>query len=173
MKAYTIQESIELLEKAVENGGGSGGASTAADVSYDNTSSGLTADDVQEAIDELNEKIPPAIAYSTTEHVIGTWLDGRDIYQKTLTVETAVAVTNDAWADVSAAFDSTIDADVLIGAEMHETVPIDPAGLRFRIVNNALSCASLIAVGSLYVGLIVTFKYVKALSTSKKKKGGK
>lgn len=33
--------------------GGGGGASTAADVSYDNTSSGLTADDVQAAIDEL------------------------------------------------------------------------------------------------------------------------
>lgn len=33
---------------------------TAADVSYDNTSSGLTADDVQEAIDELNGKIVSA-----------------------------------------------------------------------------------------------------------------
>lgn len=53
MKGYTIQHSIDLLEKAVENGGGSGGGSTAADISYDNTSSGLTADDVQEAIDEI------------------------------------------------------------------------------------------------------------------------
>ena len=58
MKGYTIQHSIDLLEKSVENlearpsGGGS-----AADVSYDNTSSGLTADDVQDAIDELNSDI--------------------------------------------------------------------------------------------------------------------
>ena len=58
MKGYTIQNSIDMLEKAIENGSGSGGASTAADVSYDNTSSGLTADDVQEAIDELNGKFP-------------------------------------------------------------------------------------------------------------------
>lgn len=57
MKGYTIQHSIDLLEKAVENGGGSGGVTTAADVSYDNTSSHLTADDVQEAIDELNTAI--------------------------------------------------------------------------------------------------------------------
>ena len=56
MKGYTIQHSIDLLEKAVDNGG-SGGASTAADVSYDNTSSHLTADDVQGAIDELNTAI--------------------------------------------------------------------------------------------------------------------
>lgn len=34
-----------------------GGASTAEDVSYDNTTSGLTADDVQEAIDELDDRI--------------------------------------------------------------------------------------------------------------------
>ena len=58
MKGYTIQHSIDLLEKAVENGGGSGGASTAADVSYNNTSSHLTADDVQEAIDEVVNMIP-------------------------------------------------------------------------------------------------------------------
>lgn len=57
MKGYTIQHSIDLLEKAVENGGGSGGSTTAADVSYNNTSSHLTADDVQEAIDELNTAI--------------------------------------------------------------------------------------------------------------------
>ena len=56
MKGYTIQNSISLLEKA-EKGGGSGGASSASDVSYDNTVSGLTADDVQEAIDELNADI--------------------------------------------------------------------------------------------------------------------
>lgn len=55
MKGYTIQHSIELLEK--QAGSGSGGASTAADVSYDNTTSHLTADDVQEAIDELNADI--------------------------------------------------------------------------------------------------------------------
>ena len=37
---------------------GASGASSAGGVSYNNTSSGLTADDVQEAIDELNtEKI--------------------------------------------------------------------------------------------------------------------
>lgn len=37
-----------------ENANESGGGGTAASVTYDNTVSGLTADDVQEAIDELN-----------------------------------------------------------------------------------------------------------------------
>lgn len=88
MKGYTIQHSIDLLEKQVEVGG-SGGSTTAESVSYDNTSSGLIADDVQEAIDELKGDIPGLAQYganySVTEHVVGTWLDGTTpVYEKTI-----------------------------------------------------------------------------------------
>lgn len=55
MKGYTIQNSIDLLEK---NGGGSGGASSAANVSFDNTGTGLNATDVQNALEEVNAKFP-------------------------------------------------------------------------------------------------------------------
>ena len=45
------------LAYIAENGGGS----TAADVAYDNTESGLTAENVQDAIDELSKlSVPPA-----------------------------------------------------------------------------------------------------------------
>ena len=86
MKGYTIQHSINLLEKAVENGGS--GGSTAADISYDNTSSHLTADDVQEAIDELNTaigQISGDVTISSTESKIGTY-DGEDLYAKTFEI---------------------------------------------------------------------------------------
>ena len=87
MKGYTIQHSINLLEDSVEDlearpsGGG-----TAADVSYDNTSSHMTADDVQEAIDELNTAIGQI---DTLEHIsstpvkIGT-INGQDLYRVVL-----------------------------------------------------------------------------------------
>ena len=68
MKGYTIQNSIDLLEKKGNSGGG-GGETSAADVSYDNKSSHLTADDVQEAIDEINAKIvstAAGISYDNT-----------------------------------------------------------------------------------------------------------
>ena len=42
------------ITQKFENANESGGGGTAASVTYDNTVSGLTADDVQEAIDELN-----------------------------------------------------------------------------------------------------------------------
>ena len=89
MKGYTIQHSIDLLEDSVEDlearpsGGG-----TAADISYDNTTSHLTADDVQEAIDELVADMPTlndyGIKYSATEHQVGYGLTGEPIYQKTV-----------------------------------------------------------------------------------------
>lgn len=65
MRGFTIQNSIDLLEKA-SNGGGGGGSSTASDVSYDNTTSQLTADNVQEAIDEVNTTATQALAGITT-----------------------------------------------------------------------------------------------------------
>ena len=64
------------------------GASSAEDVTYDNTTSGLTADDVQEAIDELAARTS-AIEYSTTEKVIGKWTDGSDLYMKTVALPTS------------------------------------------------------------------------------------
>ena len=45
--------------------GDDGGSTSAVVVTYDNTTSGLTATNVQDAIDELNEKEP--IQYTTTE----------------------------------------------------------------------------------------------------------
>lgn len=87
MKGYTIQESIDLLEKAVENSGGSSGASTAADVSYSNTSSGLLATNVQAAIDELDTKVDnleTGHVYSTIEAQVGKWIDNSPVYEKTI-----------------------------------------------------------------------------------------
>ena len=43
------------LKEVIEQGGG--GTPSASDVSYDNTTSGLTADDVQEAIDEVFQSV--------------------------------------------------------------------------------------------------------------------
>lgn len=53
----TVKESIKIGQKFIivdDEGEGGSGASSADKVSYDNTSSGLTATDVQTAIDELN-----------------------------------------------------------------------------------------------------------------------
>lgn len=60
MRGYTIQNSINLLEKN-NSGGGGGGATSADAISYDNTVSGLTATNVQAAIDEVAAGISEAL----------------------------------------------------------------------------------------------------------------
>lgn len=84
MKGYTIQNSIDLLEKNA--GSGSGGASSAANVSFDNTGTGLSATNVQSAVEEVNTKATNAGTYSTTETVIGKWIDNSPIYRKVLEI---------------------------------------------------------------------------------------
>lgn len=64
---------------------------TASDVSYDNTTSGLTADDVQEAIDELKTLIPSGA--STEEKVTATLTAGQTSKTFTLLNQTVGATT--------------------------------------------------------------------------------
>lgn len=56
--------------------------SDAEDINYDNTTSGMTADNVQSAVDELKSNLTDLQVYSTTEKVVGIWTDGRPIYRK-------------------------------------------------------------------------------------------
>ena len=49
-------------------------------IDYDNTSSTLISTDVQSAIDELDGRND----YSTSEHIIGEWIDGSILYEKTI-----------------------------------------------------------------------------------------
>lgn len=64
-----------INELHAEIGGGS--SVTAAAVSYDGTTSGLTADDVQEAIDELKSDIDAIVPGATFEIVRGTLTAGQ------------------------------------------------------------------------------------------------
>ena len=77
------QENARAIAQQIKGSG----ASSASDVSYDNTSSGLTADDVQEAIDELASGVH---TYSTTKKVVGKWTDNSDVYEQVFTLEEGV-----------------------------------------------------------------------------------
>lgn len=102
-------------------------------VTYDNAVSGLTANDVQAAIDELvtavNAKADATNVYtkaevdnligvnfSTAEHVIGKWIDGTtDVYEKTLTGVSLVRSTGGSRVMFESGALAT-DVDILIDA---------------------------------------------------------
>lgn len=80
-------------------GGGTGVA--AADVTYDNTTSGMTADDVQEAIDELKADVDAIVVpASSFEIVRGTLTAGQTSVALTASKAVAATALIDVFADV-------------------------------------------------------------------------
>ena len=81
-----------INELHAEIGGGSTPSIPASDVTYDNTTSGLTADDVQAAIDEVYAAIPSTPA-ATSEVQSGTLTAGQTSVVLTFTHQTIGAST--------------------------------------------------------------------------------
>lgn len=80
---------------------GGGDSVLASAVSYDNTSSGMTADDVQEAIDELKDDIDAIVVpASTFEIVRGTLTAGQTSVALTASKSVAATALIDVFADV-------------------------------------------------------------------------
>lgn len=80
---------------------GGGDGVSASEVSYDNTQSGLTADDVQEAIDELKDDIDAIVVpASSFEIVRGTLTAGQTSVALTATKSVAATALIDVFADV-------------------------------------------------------------------------
>ena len=88
-----------INEIYAEIGGGS--TVTASVVSYDNTSSGMTADDVQEAIDELKADVDAIVVpTSSFEIVRGTLTAGQTSVALTASKAVAATALIDVFADV-------------------------------------------------------------------------
>ncbi len=165
MKGYTIQNSIELLEKG-ENG--SGGSTTATNVSYDNTSSGLTADDVQEAIDELDagiKSIDTRTIYSKTETVIGKWIDDRDVYRKCVVLDSAVSVSNSTFTSTGMTIN---DADIITNGVFIRIGNKAPVSCDFDLGSGGVVQVrqhTPIATLEFAIGSIIIVEYVKTVPT--------
>lgn len=79
----------DVIYPLPSSSGGGGGSYTAGDgivitndeISTDNA----TAEDMEEIIPTLPSVMSRRFKYSTTEQVVGTWIDGKPLYQKTLT----------------------------------------------------------------------------------------
>lgn len=54
---------------------------TASDIGFDKTGTSFNSTRVQDVLEEVDGRLN---SYSTTEKVIGTWIDGKPIYQKTV-----------------------------------------------------------------------------------------
>lgn len=103
MKGYTIQHSIELLEK--NQGGGSGGPTSADKVSFNNTGTDIVATNVQAALAELAGRL----VFSETETLIGQF-NGLPLYSKIAKVPADFTLgINGTWTNSGVAFTSDVN----------------------------------------------------------------
>lgn len=66
------------------------------EVGYDNTDSGLRSRNIQDAIDEVVGMIP-AHHYSTNERIVGTWIDGKPLYEKVISFQSQIDIPYNFW----------------------------------------------------------------------------
>lgn len=87
---------VEIEEKISDSGVGC----AAEDVTYDSEYSHLSADNVQDAIDEVLDSIPKLISYSTSEQNTGIkWIDNKVIYQKTWVFDSSIELGSNSWTN--------------------------------------------------------------------------
>lgn len=97
-----FEPKCQLNSKAIAQQIPAGGSSNADGVTYDNTNSGLTADNVQEAIDELASASGGGGGndYTATETKIGTFL-GADLYRCVYTLASQMSLASNAYENMS------------------------------------------------------------------------
>lgn len=98
----------------------------AADVTYDNTDSGLTAENVQDAIDEelgkidiLSNSFETLAEYSTTEKVIGKWTDGKPLYRKVIPFDSVEMSTSATTNGNVVSLPANVSNCRIVGGEIH------------------------------------------------------
>lgn len=75
--------------------------STAAEISFDNTGTGMTATDVQDAVTELKSNLTDLTTYSTTEKIVGYWIDGTTpIYEKSFEFTNELVLPQNTWVSI-------------------------------------------------------------------------
>ena len=82
-------------------------------------------------------------AYSTTEQVVGTWIDGSPLYEITLETNTQVNLDNQNWTTIPWNNEPS-NIDFLVSIEITRVCPNTNYGLRFTNVDGHIKGASLI-----------------------------
>ena len=136
------------------------GGGTAASITYDNTTSGLTADDVQEAIDELASVVE---GHSTTERVIGKWINGDTLYEKTYSATGTFTSDVTLDSELTSANINVVDIGGAVEASDAYTPFVDATigGNRIRIEPYVDSAVKLIISGFTVQGYTVILRYTK------------
>lgn len=107
----------------------------------------------------------PTVHYSTDEQVVGTWVDGKTLYQKTIVTNAQVVLSDNSWTAVPFG-DVPSDADTMFCTECFtpgDSHLICDNRTRFIYENGAIKGATSQTGGqTVPAGLTLTIRYTKA-----------
>ena len=102
----------------------------------------------------------PAVHYSTDEHVVGTWIDGSALYEKTYSVSSSVSIGT-SWSDTG--FELPTNTDRIIEGFMYRNAQTGALMYcAFSIGSNNHLNAMLSIADNLDVGSSITIRYTKS-----------
>lgn len=100
--------------------------------------------------------------YSTTERKVGTWIDGRDVYEKSIQLSTQITIGT-TWTDTNIVLDNDVDA--IIYAETMRNTAYAPIEYEVATVSSAKHIRGVsYRSTSLPVGTVLTIRYIKTAS---------
>lgn len=106
---------------------GSGAAPAASSVSYNNSTSHLSANNVQAAIDELAQG-GSSEYYSTTETKIGKWINNEDLYQKVIDLGTLPNATSKEVSHNISNLAYMVSVSGIANTSEHTAIPLPRSG---------------------------------------------
>ncbi len=138
-----------------------GGGGTASDITYDNTSSGLTATDVQDAIDELASNIPQGVLVGSTDstaqdyvapsEVIEAINGGREVIISVPNVtigEDTLDISFVSWDTLAADYEGvTVNSSVYIESGIHKYI-VNLTGLYATGLGDMWNAVSIVEIAT-------------------------
>lgn len=102
-----------------------------------------------------------SLNYSTDEQVVGTWIDGRNIYQKTIELSSEKTISNNNWTSIDILAQS-LNIDFYIGVVGQNTTGTCWNALSVATINNYISLTAWRNGDTISVKY-VTIQYCKSL----------
>ena len=116
-----------------------------------------------------SQKIESLLSYSATEHIVGTWIDGKDIYEVSYERTTAMSSGDTVISDLMDNCEKVIELRIYLhqiynGTEVWTVLPIDDTnGVAYSFGDDIrINLSSTYASNRANAGCIVVVKYTKS-----------
>lgn len=134
---------------------------------YEPDTGGVTMDQVNDAIDAKLEAYAPMENYSAKEQRVGTWIDGKPVFRKTLDV--TVGNANGAWCAIPGTNTMNIDKIVHLYGYVNAydgsgVICIPNADAIFKLMGGGLSFTA--SANQSNTNMVITLEYTKLAGTA-------